>query len=396
MSIQNSLASPPEPQRFLVAEENKHVADILRSALAQHPNAQVDVAKEGDSAYDLLGKNKYDIAILNATLPLRDGLWLTRYIRQERKDTDMGILLLSAKGRVEDRVQGLGLGADDFLAKPFDLHELLARIETIARIRGLQMEVQRRGDLIQARNRQIETDLDIARRVQLAILPSSLPVNDKARFYARYIPREKVGGDFYDVFELDEGQYGVFIGDVSGHGVPSAFIMTMANMLLRIHAKKDISPATVISDTNQVFCGRIIDEYYLTVFYAIVDLSSGCLRHSRAGHPSPLIYHARENRIERIETEGLLLGRFTHATYQEGRLLFRSGDKILLFTDGIFECTNPQDMMLGPDRFQEWFRLAASKFGGNELLEELLRKSREFQQTELFVDDVTLLLIEIP
>lgn len=374
--------------RVLVAEENKNVLSIIKAALEKKLNVQLDVAEEGNLVHIMVTENEYDLIIMNATLPGYSGLELTKYIRGKTRNKECRIILLASKARVENMIEMFDAGADAVVPKPFDLYELIARVRTQLRINQLQKKLKER-------NSQIENDLDTARRIQLAMLPVSLPKDPRFTLTANYLSMEKVGGDLYNITQLDDDRYAFLIGDILGHGVPAAFIMSMVMMMFQTLTEQGLSPAGILQAINTKFSGKLIDEYYFTAAYGIVDFSNRTFTISRGGHPSPAIYRKKEDRIELTKEGGMMLGRFPEAVYEDETFTLGTGDKILFYTDGVYEMRNPEGYPIQIKKFHEIFKTIAANASGNDLLGNLKEKCLLTQKNSRFEDDMTLLLIEL-
>jgi len=184
----------------------------------------------------------------------------------------------------------------------------------------------------------IRRELEIARRIQISILPEAMPQLDGLRLAAKYIPMSEVAGDFYDFLVVDDRRVGVLIADVSGHGVGAALVASMVKVAIAAQAEHAHDPAKVMAGLNKVLSGKLQGQF-VTAAYLFLDLEKGSARYSAAGHPPLLHYCAAENAVHDVVENGLILGIMPFATYESRSLTLGKGDRFLLYTDGVLEAT---------------------------------------------------------
>jgi len=194
---------------------------------------------------------------------------------------------------------------------------------------------------------EIQKELDIARRMQMDILPSAYPPSDHFQVAARYVPMTSVAGDFYDFLLTDPQQAGLLIADVSGHGVPAALIASMVKLAATSQRANAADPAALLTGMNAVLCGNTQSQF-VTAAYVYLDVVSATLHYSAAAHPPMLLLRAGE--IIPIEENGLMLAAFSFATYVTATHPLQSGDRLILYTDGLLEAANDHGEEFGPER----------------------------------------------
>jgi len=241
----------------------------------------------------------------------------------------------------------------------------------------------------------IHKELEIARRIQSSILPQTVPALSGLDLAARYAPMSAVAGDFYDFLVLDEKRLGILVADVTGHGVPAALIASMLKVAFAGQAAHAHDPARVLAGLNLALCGKF-EEHFVTAAYLFVDLENRLVRYSAAGHP-PLIMATRaDGNVREIEENGLMLGLFPEATYSSVEIRIASGDRCLLYTDGVFEATNTAREEFGKSRCKEFLEshrhLAAAHFADNLLAN--IAEFSGFDSTRAQEDDITLLVLD--
>src|SRR5208282_449770 len=204
--------------------------------------------------------------------------------------------------------------------------------------------------------KEIQSELEVATRIQLSILPAGFPSSVNFRVAARYVPMTSVAGDFYDFIVSDETQAGLLIADVSGHGVPAALIASMVKVAATSQRANAADPARLLSEMNAVLCGNTQDQF-VTAAYVHLDSKAGKLRYSAAGHPPMLLL--RQGKVLEISENGLILAAFDFATYTSATHPLESGDRLLLYTDGLIEAVNANGDSFGQDALSALLRQTA-------------------------------------
>ena len=247
----------------------------------------------------------------------------------------------------------------------------------------------------QTRERErIEQELRVARTIQQASLPMSVPTLEGWQITPYYQPARDVGGDFYDFFELEDGRVGFAVGDATGKGMPAALAVTATCSMLRAVAQAlgSSSPGEILARVNETLVARIPPNMFVTCFYAILDPGSGRLVYANAGHNLPCCRHD-EGAATELEARGMPLGLMPGMSYEEKERGLASGEDVLFYTDGLVEAHNPQGEMFGTPRLRGL--LSERSEGGVDLsatlMEELERFTGEEWEQE---DDITLLTLE--
>lgn len=270
---------------------------------------------------------------------------LCQELRGRGEDNFVPILLLANHDAAVRRA-GLDSGADAVLPWPGDPADLIAQVQALARIKtrhdqlaAKASEAQRVSKRLQAAYQQIDQELELARRVQQSFLPQTLPQAPGVRFAVEYRPSGHVGGDFYDVFRLDEQHIGLYVADAMGHGVPASLLTIFVKKGVRakeVFGKQYrlVPPGEVLQRLNRDLIDQALsDQPFITMVYALFNHRDGTLRFSRAGHPYPL-HVPKVGEPQLWQTEGLLLGVF-EAQFSDRTHRLVPGDKVLLYSDGI-------------------------------------------------------------
>jgi len=253
-------------------------------------------------------------------------------------------------------------------------------------------ELAEKNAALEKAQAQLKAELEVARALQLAILPSAFPKRSGCEAAARMIPATTMGGDFYDYIELPDGEIGLVIADVSGHGVPAAFFMAVARTNLHELAAHHLDPGECLAQTNDALCAQNPLDLFVTVFYCVLDPKSGVLRYANGGHNPPYIRRAA-GPVETLRgAGGLVLGAMSGGRYPTHTVQLLSGDRLVLFTDGVTEAFNSADELYGAQRLADEVHVHG---GGTPaaLVERICQSVTNFAGTAPQSDDITLTVL---
>src|SRR5215204_2710342 len=243
----------------------------------------------------------------------------------------------------------------------------------------------------QERRERVEQELRVARTIQQASLPEEVPELEGWQIAPFYRPAREVSGDFYDFFELDDGQLGLVVGDATGKGVPAALVMASARSMLRAIAQAlgSSSPEDVLKRVNDVLVTDIPPNMFVTCFCAILDPERGSLRYANAGHDVPYLH--RSGGPEELRARGMPLGLMPGIEYEENETVLDAGEVALFYSDGLVEAHGTEGDMLGFPRLRELVAEHGEERAlGDFLLEQLYSFVGEDWEQE---DDITLLTL---
>lgn len=375
-----------EHMRILVVDDEPVNLEVLTSQLRLE-RYTVDQAADGAAALALLDSDaRFDLVLLDVMMPRLSGYEVCRLLREKRDAYDLPVLMLTAKNRVDDVVAGFESGANDYLTKPFDKRELLSRVKTLTTLRRAVAEHNQYQLLKQ--------ELDVARRIQQSILPKHLPVLPGLAVAARYLPMAEVGGDFYDFSPAGTDKLGVLVADVSGHGVPAALVAAMVKLAYGQQGGFVGMPDRVLVGLNADLAGKL-DKSYLTAGCLFVDPGARRLLYASAGHPPLLVVKRRAGRIVPHKPAGRILGWFDDPAPALAEAGLESGDRIVLYTDGITEAFSPLDEEWGDDRFAA-FLLETADRNVADCADALVTALRAWTgKADAFDDDVTLVIVDV-
>ncbi len=236
---------------------------------------------------------------------------------------------------------------------------------------------------------------EMAKAIQDSIFPSSLPNNNIISITTKLFPMTETSGDFYDVVEIiPNSVYGLLIADISGHGVSAALITHLTKILFTNAVEKFVSPKDVMSYINTEFCNILNQRSYFTSFYSILDFPNKQIIYSSAGHPYNVKYNSKNKRLEKLRSLDTIIGIIANKKFNEQRFDIHTGDRLILYTDGISEARNPKGEMFGDKRFSELI-LDNIEVPSNQLIELIEYEVKRFIQKDYFDDDVTIIIADI-
>ena len=407
---QAAATSPSET--VLVVDDSRLQRRILASSLRKW-NYNVLEAASGEEALAICRVTPPDLVLSDWVMPGMDGLEFCKAFRDVSEDHYGYFILLTSKSESNDVALGLDSGADDFLSKPVNSDELRARMTAGERIIKMQRQLSDRNraitdahDELQRVYDAIDKDLLEAKKLQQSLLPVRHQRFDQADLSLLLRSSGHVGGDLVGFFQVDQTQLCLFGIDVSGHGISSALMTArLAGYLSASAPDQNIAlarqadgsyvarpPHEVIQEMNNLVLTEMETEHYFTMILALVDLTTGHITISQAGHPHPAIQRANGE----ITQEGLggfpvgLLGDVSFDTYE---VVLAPGDRIALLSDGVTECPHPSGGMLGEEGLAALMaQLANSK--GTAFLEALAWQLTDYSESADLADDVSGILFE--
>ncbi|HEY9653432.1 MAG TPA: SpoIIE family protein phosphatase, partial [Coleofasciculaceae cyanobacterium] len=364
---------------------------VNRQVLSNHlslQNYDITQAISGQEALEIVENGlKPDLILLDVMMPRMTGYEVTQKLRDRFPATDLPILLLTAKTQVSDLVQGLNVGANDYLTKPITKDELLARIKTHLSLRRLRAE-----------NMRLSTELEVTKQLQQMLLPKQeeLEKIEGLEIAGFMEPADEVGGDYYDVLQKD-GRAKISIGDVTGHGLESGVVMLMAQTAVRtLQESNQTDPVQFLDILNRTIYHNIQRiNPYKNLTLAVLDYADNTLTVS--GQHEEIIVVRETGQVERIDTRylGFPLGleeEIADFIAQE-QVQLNSGDVVVLYTDGVTEAFNINQEQYGLGRLCEVVKQNSS-FSAEEIREAVIEDVRQHIGKQKVFDDITLVVLK--
>jgi sigma-B regulation protein RsbU (phosphoserine phosphatase) len=402
-----AIEANAEPERILLVDDDPTNLHVLYETLNGR-GYRLLVAKNGEQALAVAAKAHPALILLDIMMPGIDGFETCVRLKEQPETADAAVIFLSALAETKDKVKGLGLGAVDYISKPFDADEVIARVETHLKIRRLERSLARKNRELEEVNQRMRLDLEAAARVQRSFLPDVLPASNVARFAWVYRPCEHLGGDSLSIFAFNEQYIGLYVVDVCGHGVPSSLLaVTIARSLsldgghasLLVEPSNPgegphiISPAQVAKQLNKLYPMDTQAHLYFTLLYGILDTSTGQFRFVSAGMPGPSVARA-DGTVEVHEVPGTPIGLLPDSEYEDSELALGPGDRLYLHSDGLSEERGEAGQMFG----QEQMTAVIAEHRTAQLhasMDALIEAVVSWRGSEHLHDDVAIVAVEM-
>ncbi len=303
-------------------------------------------AGNGLEALDRLrAEQDIDMVVSDINMPQMDGLTLLDQISQ--LDPNIRSVIISAYGDMKNIRTAMNRGAFDFITKPVDFDDLRITIDrTLAHMARWREALASRDKLVTLQN-----ELNIARKMQRAILPTEFPKKSDFRIFGDMEPARNVGGDFFDVIPLNKGRIGLAIADVSDKGVPAALFMMSTRTLLKGAAIGREQPGDALREVNNMLCEKNDTMMFVTLLYGIYDPANGDFTYANAGHNSPVLVRPDKSCEMLPLTDGVAIGVMPDLEYQQKSVRLAPGDMLNFYTDGVTEAMNENLETFGEERF---------------------------------------------
>jgi sigma-B regulation protein RsbU (phosphoserine phosphatase) len=372
-----------ENEALLLVDDNPTNLQVLYQTL-ETTGCKLLVAKNGEAALAIAQKAAPDLILLDIMMPGIDGFEVCRRLKNNPDTANIPVIFLSALTDTKDKVQGLQLGAVDYVSKPFQPDEVIARVNTHLTIHRLKREVEQKKDAL-------EDELKAASDVQRRLLPKKLPEIAGLKLASHYETSLYAGGDYYDIAQIADNQWGFLVADAEGHSAPAAVMMAMTCALFRSYPEPPAEPGELLYFLNRHLC-KVADPSFVTALYVVYDAESHHLKIARAGHPPPMIYRSAEKKAIEYTCGGVFpLGIDPYEQVPVTEAELQPGDRILMYTDGITERFSIDGETYGEERL-----LRQLEGDGNlqpeELLTAIMKDVDDFANGRPADDDQALLL----
>jgi sigma-B regulation protein RsbU (phosphoserine phosphatase) len=381
-------APAPESQKLiLIVDDTPTNIGVISGALKD--SYKTKIATNGEKALALASaEEKPDLILLDIVMPGMDGYEVCSRLKSDPATAEIPVIFLTGQTDAEDETRGFAVGAVDYVHKPFSPAVVRARVQSHILLR--EARAQLAAQLLALNN-----EIEMARQIQLSILPHSIPELPGLEIAARFLPMTTVAGDFYDFIRIDDKHIGILIADVSGHGLPSALIASMLQVALKGQAPHASEPAKVLEGLNVALCGKFAQNF-VTAAYIYMDLENHVLRYAGAGHPPVLQWRNSGGKTGQILENGLVLGIIEEAVYETLEYPLEPRDRFVLYTDGVIEAASSRAEQYGTERFMRFMdlnrALDTKSFADASVAEIAKWTGQSGEQSQQ--DDITLLVID--
>jgi phosphoserine phosphatase RsbU/P len=327
--------------RVLLVDDAKANLDILVEGLkADH---KLSLALNGEMALQIAARTPPDLVLLDIMMPGLDGYEVCRRLRQMPETAEVPIMFLSSLEEVQNKTRGFEAGANDYLTKPFEMLEVKARVRSLLKAKAYSDAVKE----------QIASELRVAREIQMGMLPHDFTPFERAfrvEFGAVLEPAREVGGDLYGVCAATKERLVLFLGDVSGKGLPASMFMVRAVSLARLLSREIAEPERILERLNDELAADNPSGMFVTFLCATFEPGSGRLTLANGGHCRPVLLRPGAPPSWAVKNLGTALGFEPGLEFERTELTLNDGDALILYSDGVTEAFDPQEELYGSER----------------------------------------------
>lgn len=364
-------------QRIVVIDDNANDLQVTRRFLERR-GYDAFPADSGEEGLRLAGTILPDAIIVDYRMPGMNGFEVTRRIKADPTLQTIPVLMLTGSDSAEHVVEGLGAGAEDFVTKGSDIEIVVARLQALLRMKTYQDQLRRM-------NQQMTRDLQIARRVQEALVPQRSFASPRLEIRSAYLPSEVLSGDFYDYFIQDRFLY-LFVADVSGHGLPAAILVSLLKSYIHTEAANDRPLSEFMTRLNDfLFSVSLPSQFATAALFRIDDGQQ--LVYSNAAHPPFLLYQREQRRTTVLEQPSNLLGAMPNMPFEEHSIEVAPGDTLFVYTDGLTDRVNRDGEFYSIDRVAAVLE-QSPQADITTVFEAIRSDVSSFSATEEFKDDI--------
>jgi sigma-B regulation protein RsbU (phosphoserine phosphatase) len=389
------MSSAAEKSTILAVDDTPENLDVVKGILGA--DYIVKAATSGQMALKIAEKQTPDLILLDIMMPDMDGYEVCRRLKESEQTRGVPVIFLTAMDQTTDEEHGFDLGAADYMTKPVNPPILEARVKTHLALKSAMDNLQDAYALIKVQKDRMQEELNVGHTIQMSMLPQNdTPFPDRGEFELRamLIPAREVGGDFYDYFFVNDDEICLIVGDVSGKGVPAALFMAVTKTMLKTSAMGDPSPASILTRVNDELSADNPACMFVTVFLAMVNVRTGDVRYSNAGHNPPYLLHKNGKFTCLDQRHGPILGATGGIAFKESSAGFKKGESIYVFTDGVTEAMDTSGQLYSEARLEEVLTQS-----GNAMASDLIQRTLDDVSTYASgaeqSDDITVLAFRL-
>ena len=395
LAVSGDQEAPKDRATILLVEDEKVVRMVSKRRL-EKLGYHILTAEHGKQALNVLETEIVDLIITDWMMPEMDGLALCDAIREDERWHSLYLILMTAFDQPAQIAEGLARGANDFLTKSASEEEINARVKAGLRTRQLIESLGYSHEVISQQKAEIEAELQSASEFVLSLFPPPGNIVPQVNLAWEYRPSARLGGDLFQVTRWGEEYLGLMVLDMSGHGIgPSLRAVSLAMTFRDEHMARrhpSYEPGEIVQRLNEE--NPLTDQgEYFTIWVGTLHLKTGELRYASAGHPGAILTRNHgENMVLSANTwpVGFGLGQ----AYRTQHCTLSKGDRLYLFTDGLYEVMNPEGKMWGQKGLQGACHSVHEK-SLDEALSWVIQQSQDWQRQETFGDDVAIIGVDV-
>lgn len=385
----------PSPKILVVDDEPRNIRVL--QILLEAKGYTVVTATHGEEALDHVKAGPPDLILLDIMMPRMNGFEVCQQIRADEDTQFVPIVMVTALTEAHDRIKAIEVGADDFISKPFDSYEIIARARSLLRVKEYHDALKQANEKLAEHNARLDMELQMAQEVQASLMPQRITNLAGFQVVSHYSPEIAVGGDFFDLWEVGPGKLGVLISDVMGHGVPAAFVTVFIKTIVEEMREQTDDPGQILEVLNTRFDKSMSLDLaiFATAFCGVIDQADQTLRWANAGHPFPFLIRRGQRVCETVGNQsiGEGLGILSDSVYQTFQIPFKPSDGLFLYTDGAHELQNTEGEEFSPERLQDVL-VEQSSHPATVLVDSVVQAIDRFNEGIPREDDITIVAID--
>lgn len=385
------MSDEEEKPVVLAVDDTPENLDVVKGILV--PEYKVKVVTSGALALKIVEKQPPDIILLDIMMPEMDGYEVCRRLKANPATAEIPVIFLTAKDQTADEAEGFALGAADYIHKPVNPPILQARVKTHVALKKSFDELHDMSEALARAKERMEAELNVGRDIQHSMLPDTVPDCSEIALCASMDAAREVGGDFYDYFMLNDDELCFCVADVSGKGVGSALFMAMTKLQIKSRAEDDKMPSKIMSRVNTDLARDNPSCMFVTVFLGTINLRSGQVTYTNAGHNPPLIKRVSGEVEEVPDLHGPILGVLEGREYGESTVNLSPGDVLLVFTDGVTEALDVEENLYSDARLLQTVQ-EFNEISADAVLKGVRGSVDEFAMGAEQADDITMITLQ--
>ena len=379
---------------ILIVDDQPVNVRLLERTLASNGYTSLTSTMDPLAVCELHRAQHYDLILLDLQMPVMDGFQVMDGLKEIETGSYLPVLVITAQP--DHKLRALRAGAKDFISKPFDLAEVLARVYNMLEVRLLHAELKASREVIRLKGleeqKKSEQELVLAQQTQESLLPCFLPQFENFHIHAFNNPTRYVGGDFYDFGQLSSGEWVGVLADVSGKGMFAALLSSMVLGALNMEFRSTTRPEQILNRINRLLCEKSLPAQFVTLFLFLLS-PDGSGQFISAGHNPAYLFRSATGKIEELPSESCVLGMFDFITYAPRALHMDKGDILVVYSDGLTDAQNQQEETFGTERLLKIIR-EEGPLGSHALEQTFLKAIEDFTLGTPQTDDITFVVVE--
>lgn len=381
--------------KILICEDDQIARSLLMNILERKFENIIE-AENGRVGFEKYKIENPDLIISDINMPEMNGIELAQEIRKENKK--IPILFLTAYSDTSYFMNSIELGINAYVLKPVVKENLFNALDKIISNLKLEKKIEEQRKKIEELYNQINFELNIASKVYFNLLPQHKIKNENFEFDFLYKPLEQIGGDFFEIININENEVLLFLTDVTGHGVPAALFSAMFKANLYYITKSEASPQKILNSLNHDLPKIIPPDFFPSFFVAVYNKKEKILKYSNSAHPSPIIYNKINKSHKILKEKDPFIGIDKNYNFSERKVFLNKNDILFIYTDGLYEIENREGNIIQEEEFHNIFVnfLNNYDFNSNEnIFEKLENYILSLSKHNNFRDDYTVIKFEI-